>query len=93
MFGVAQNLLSISEKSHIWVNRLLILTRKIGESLKIGNEQGLLEEPITVTVRGVKGGQVRIGVSAPSDVRVDRSEVRDRIEQEVQVTASATRKD
>lgn len=69
---------------------MLILTRKIGESLKIGSETRLLDEPITVTVKGVKGGQVRIGIDAPSDIRVDRSEVRERIEEESLVGAQAS---
>ena len=51
---------------------MLILTRRIGETLKIGDD-------ITVTVLDVKGTQVRVGVVAPKDVRVDREEVRRRI--------------
>jgi carbon storage regulator len=54
---------------------MLILTRKTGESLMVGNE-------ITVTVMGVKGNQVRIGIDAPKDVEVHRQEVFDRIRQE-----------
>ena len=44
---------------------MLILTRRVGETLMIGDE-------ITVTVLGVKGNQVRIGVNAPKDVAVHR---------------------
>ena len=46
---------------------MLILTRRVGESLMVGDE-------ITVTVLGVKGNQVRIGVNAPRDVAVHREE-------------------
>jgi len=47
---------------------MLILTRKTGESIMIGDD-------ISVTVLGVKGGQVRIGIAAPDDVDVDREEI------------------
>jgi carbon storage regulator len=54
---------------------MLILTRKVGEALKVG-------EKITVTVMGIKGNQVRIGISAPKDVEVHREEIYDRIRHE-----------
>jgi carbon storage regulator len=54
---------------------LLILTRKIGESLMIGSE-------VTVTVMAVKGNQVRLGVNAPKDVAVHREEIYDRVQAE-----------
>jgi len=54
---------------------MLILTRKIGESVVIG-------EDISVTVLGIKGLQTRIGVEAPKNVPVHREEVFNRIEQE-----------
>ncbi len=52
---------------------MLILTRRVGESLMVGEE-------ITVTVLGVKGNQVRIGVNAPRDVSVHREEIFNRIQ-------------
>jgi carbon storage regulator len=51
---------------------MLILTRRTGESLMIGNE-------ITVTILGVKGNQVRIGTNAPKNVAVHREEIYQRI--------------
>ena len=54
---------------------MLILTRRVGETLMIGDE-------VTVTVLGVKGNQVRIGVNAPRDVAVHREEIYDRIRSE-----------
>ena len=54
---------------------MLILTRRVGETLMVGDE-------VTVTVLGVKGNQVRIGVNAPKDVAVHREEIYQRIKQE-----------
>ena len=56
---------------------MLILTRRVGETLMIGDE-------VTVTVLGVKGNQVRIGVNAPKDVSVHREEIYERIKNEKQ---------
>lgn len=56
---------------------MLILTRRVGESLMIGDE-------IVVTILGVKGNQIRVGISAPKDVSVHREEIYQRIQQEKQ---------
>jgi carbon storage regulator len=56
---------------------MLILTRRVGETVMIGND-------VTVTVLGVKGNQVRIGVNAPRDVAVHREEIFERIKREEQ---------
>jgi carbon storage regulator len=62
---------------------VLILTRRIGETLVIGND-------VKVTVLAVKGNQVRIGVDAPKEVPVHREEIYQRIQQEQsQVAATA----
>jgi carbon storage regulator len=54
---------------------MLILTRRVGETLMIGDE-------VSVTVLGVKGNQVRIGVNAPKTVSVHREEIYERIQRE-----------
>jgi carbon storage regulator len=56
---------------------MLILTRRVGETVMIGSD-------VTVTVLGVKGNQVRVGVNAPRDVAVHREEIFERIKREEQ---------
>jgi len=54
---------------------MLILSRKVNESLMIGDD-------VSVTVLSIKGGQIRIGISAPRDIAVHRQEIYERIRQE-----------
>lgn len=56
---------------------MLILTRRVGETVMIGDE-------VTITVLGVKGNQVRVGINAPKDITVHRKEVYERIKHEQQ---------
>ena len=54
---------------------MLILTRRIGEALMVGND-------VAITVLGVKGNQVRLGIDAPKDVAVHREEIFQKIQNE-----------
>lgn len=62
---------------------MLILTRRVGETLMIGDD-------VTVTVLGVKGNQVRIGVNAPKEIAVHREEIYERIQREQENAAKAS---
>ena len=62
---------------------MLILTRRVGETLMIG-------DAVTVTVLGVKGNQVRIGITAPRDVTVHREEIFQRLNSEADPAKPAT---
>ena len=62
---------------------MLILTRRVGEAVMIGSD-------VTVTVLGVKGNQVRVGVNAPRDVAVHREEIFERIKREEQDGSGTT---
>jgi len=56
---------------------MLILTRRVGETVMIGDD-------VTITVLGVKGNQVRVGINAPKHVAVHREEIYERIKREQQ---------
>jgi carbon storage regulator len=63
---------------------MLILTRRVGETLKVGND-------VDVTVLGVKGNQIRIGIKAPKNVAVHREEIFDRIQREAELAQRSDR--
>jgi carbon storage regulator len=65
---------------------MLILTRRVGETLKVGND-------VDVTVLGVKGNQIRIGIKAPKNVAVHREEIFDRIQREAELAARSGHSD
>lgn len=62
---------------------MLILTRRVGETIVIGDD-------VIITVLGIKGNQVRIGINAPKDVSVHREEIYQRIQQEKNTTTPVT---
>lgn len=62
---------------------MLILTRRVGETVMIGDD-------VTITVLGVKGNQVRVGINAPKSVAVHREEIYERIKREQQPAAGET---
>ena len=62
---------------------MLILTRRIGETVMVGDE-------VSVTVLGVKGNQVRVGIEAPRDVAVHREEIYQRIQEEDEEKGTGT---
>ena len=64
---------------------MLILTRRVGETLMVGDE-------VSVTVLGVKGNQVRIGVNAPKEIAVHREEIYRRINGDVKSKAQCVKK-
>jgi len=61
---------------------MLILTRRVGETVMIGDD-------VTITVLGVKGNQVRVGINAPKHVAVHREEIYERIKREQQSDGAA----
>jgi len=54
---------------------MLVLTRRVGEALMVGND-------VTVTILGINGNQVRVGINAPKDLAVHREEIYERIRRE-----------
>jgi carbon storage regulator len=65
---------------------MLILTRSIGESINIGDD-------IQITILGMKGNQVRIGVNAPKEIPVHRQEIYDRIQEEKRAVPTDTQEE
>ncbi|MFU8797321.1 MAG: carbon storage regulator CsrA [Gammaproteobacteria bacterium] len=64
---------------------MLVLTRRIGETVMMGND-------IAITVLSIQGGQIRIGMDAPSSVKIFRQEVYDRIQEETKTKAKKQQK-
>lgn len=65
---------------------MLILTRRVGETLIVGDD-------VVITVLGVKGNQVRIGINAPKEISIHREEVYNRINQAQDITQNSEGKD
>lgn len=61
---------------------MLILTRRVGETLMVGDD-------VSITVLGIKGSQVRVGVNAPKSISVHREEIYQRIQQEKEAEEQA----
>jgi len=64
---------------------MLILTRRVGETVMIGDD-------VTITVLGVKGNQVRVGINAPKNIAVHREEIYERIKREQHADGHAAEK-
>jgi carbon storage regulator len=64
---------------------MLILTRRVGETVMIGDD-------VTITVLGVKGNQVRVGINAPKSIAVHREEIYERIKREHAAEAASEKK-
>jgi carbon storage regulator len=64
---------------------MLILTRRVGETVMIGDD-------VTITVLGVKGNQVRVGINAPKHIAVHREEIYERIKREQQQSEDVSEK-
>jgi carbon storage regulator len=66
---------------------MLILTRRVGETVMIGGQE------VTVTVLGVKGNQIRLGINAPKSVAVHREEIYERIQREAAAESALSEQD
>jgi carbon storage regulator CsrA len=64
-------------KTHTYITeyKMLVLTRRLGETI-------IINDNITVTVLGIQGGQIKLGMNAPKDVEIHREEIAERIKRE-----------